>query len=154
MNLDELEAAARAAQDSDHSGPWHMDRSRKNGRTVLVDNFPNEGKFYRRIATLGQTPDAEMAARYIAAASPDVVLALLEMVRELRAAHDRIHKALSDKAAEYGQREVVLLTRIKNHYTEIRAAVDRILAGEDPRAVFEDFGVFDDALAGREESGK
>lgn len=46
-----------------------------------------------------------------------------------------------------------LLTRIKNYHTEIRAAVDRILAGEDPRAVFEDFGVFDDALTPREEKG-
>lgn len=126
MNLDELEAAARAAT----PGPWMEDQETgclraRDGEWQEVACFGHDYDDYggwgpAPYEKLHHTPDAN--PRYIAAASPDVVLALI--------------------------------ARIKNTRTEIRAAVDRILAGEDPRAVFEDFGVFDDALTPREEPGR
>lgn len=83
-SLSELERLARAAT----PGPWH-----------ITQCIPENGKFYdshplvatspdddgRRIAACDGVLRTHENAAYIAAASPDVVLALISRIRELEA---------------------------------------------------------------------
>ena len=74
MNLDALEALAKAAT----PGPWNWHYS--NG-SIIVDGPESD-----KVATIHVGMDnqpAEHKARFIAAANPETVLALIALVREL-----------------------------------------------------------------------
>jgi hypothetical protein len=81
-DTDKLERLAREAT----PGPWKADMAR-NGHwdVVIPDEHDNDRDW---LATL-RGPNRDALAHYIAAASPDVILALLEERRALRAAAKR-----------------------------------------------------------------
>lgn len=85
LNLDDLEAKARAAQE-EAPGPWRVDLLGSDGVDGVYGTAPvgDDDRPPKIIETdSGFYPPSLPVAAHIAAASPDVVLALVARVREL-----------------------------------------------------------------------
>lgn len=96
-DTDELRALAEQADD----GPWFVKDLMFGGPSVWRGTDIDHFKGYEAVANFNQLYGGARNAAYIAAASPDVVLALLDERDRLRDALERSHEYIWTRAGGY-----------------------------------------------------